>query len=189
MQPPEREKIVHFTLAGKYQGEHEPTYATPGSAGADLYAAHQFQIHSNSRVIHDTGVSVAVPEGFELQIRPRSGLAFKQGITVLNSPGTIDSDFRGTIQLILINHGYLAYFVACGDRIAQAVLSPVYRARYISVPLGELPATERGEGGLGSTGTGAETPLGELPSRINERPKLKVGRPKGVKKNKPKPPV
>jgi len=100
-----------------------------------------------------TGLAMAIPEGYEIQIRPRSGLALKHGITVPNTPGTIDSDYRGELKVILINHGLEPYEIRRGDRIAQAVLSPVVQASWLEVH--ELDETMRGEGGFGSTGFGA----------------------------------
>ncbi|MGC8916398.1 MAG: dUTP diphosphatase [Thermoanaerobaculum sp.] len=129
-----------------------PTYATPGSSGADLFAAVEGEVvmAPGQRVAIPTGLRVAVPEGFELQVRPRSGLALKHGVTVANAPGTVDSDFRGEVRVILVNLGSEPFTVRRGDRIAQLVVAPVVRARFVAGK--ELPQTLRGEGGFGSTG-------------------------------------
>lgn len=130
----------------------QPSYMTSGSAGMDICAAVEDSIlvKPGKRTLVPTGLSVAVPPGFELQIRPRSGLAVKQGIGVLNSPGTIDSDYRGEIKVILINLGHDSITVKRGDRIAQMVLCPVPRA--VLEEVDELPPTERNDGGFGHTG-------------------------------------
>ena len=130
-----------------------PAYATDGAAGMDVVSAEERVLYPGECAAVSTGIAMAVPEGYELQIRPRSGLALKHGIAVPNTPGTIDSDYRGELKVILINHGNEPYEVRRGDRIAQAVLSPVVRASWLEVH--ELDATQRGEGGFGSTGFGA----------------------------------
>jgi len=127
-----------------------PEYKTPGSAGADLCAAEDYILNPRETALINTNVIVEIPQGYELQIRPRSGLAYKNHVTVLNSPGTIDSDYRNTIGVILINHGDEYFKISKGDRIAQAVLSKVEIAQFIEAK--ELSDTERGEGGFGSTG-------------------------------------
>ena len=130
-----------------------PTYQTPESAGFDLYANIDEDLIipcSGGRSLIPTGIKVQLPQGYEIQIRPRSGLALKHGITVLNSPGTIDSDFRAEIGVILINHGNTAFCVKPGDRIAQGVLSKIYQVKFIEAQ--ELNETIRGENGFGSTG-------------------------------------
>ena len=129
-----------------------PVYASPGSAGADLRAHIEttITIPPGARAIVPTGLRFAIPPGFEGQVRPRSGLAFEHGISVLNSPGTIDSDYRGEVQIILVNHGDTDFYVSDGDRIAQLVFTAVERVEFVaSDALGE---TERGSGGFGSTG-------------------------------------
>ncbi|MEN9924031.1 MAG: dUTP diphosphatase [Pseudomonadota bacterium] len=127
-----------------------PSYATPGSAGMDIATAVTFDLRAGHRKAVPTGFAVAVPAGHELQVRPRSGLALKEGITVINTPGTIDEDYRGELHVILINHsGFMASFKR-GDRIAQLVLAPVTRA--VPVEVDTLDETTRGEGGFGSTG-------------------------------------
>lgn len=130
-----------------------PAYQTNGSAGIDLYAAIQknIKIHSSEYTLIPTGISFAIPHGYEAQVRPRSGLAAKFGLTVLNSPGTIDSDYRGEIKIIIINHGKNTYEIKRGDRIAQAIFTPVTRVKFNIVS--ELSNTARGAGGFGSTGT------------------------------------
>lgn len=129
-----------------------PFYATEGSAGMDLCAAEDVILTAGQSVVVKTGFAVAVPQGYELQIRSRSGLAAKNGISVLNSPGTIDSDYRGELMVILDKNvtGFVQYKVFRGDKIAQAVLCPVVTARPVEVDV--LPVTARGTGGLGSTG-------------------------------------
>lgn len=129
-----------------------PAYATEGAAGLDLLAAvaAPVVVPPGGRALVPTGLCVAVPDGFELQIRPRSGLALRHGITLPNTPGTIDSDYRGEVQVILLNTGDAPFTVERGARIAQAVLAPVVRLAWRSVA--ELPDTARGAGGFGSTG-------------------------------------
>ncbi len=125
---------------------------TQGSSGMDLFASleEDLTLHPGERRMIPTGISLALPEGYEGQIRPRSGLATQKGITVLNTPGTIDSDYRGEIKVLLINLGSEPYTIKNGDRIAQIVISPVSRAILIEVQ--ELPPTKRQEGGFGHTG-------------------------------------
>ncbi len=129
-----------------------PGYMTDGSSGMDLYAApdSDITISAGERALIPTGLSVAVPDGYELQVRPRSGLAIKHGIGLLNSPGTIDSDYRGEIKIILINMGQEPFTVKRGDRVAQIVLCPVAKAKLELCS--ELPATRRNDGGFGHTG-------------------------------------
>ena len=127
-----------------------PAYATEGAAGMDIVSAEDVTIAPGARHAVATGLSVAIPHGFEIQVRPRSGLAFKHGITVPNTPGTIDSDYRGELKVLLINHGSEDFAISRGDRVAQLVLAPVVQATWSEVE--ELDATERGAGGFGSTG-------------------------------------
>jgi dUTP pyrophosphatase len=127
-----------------------PAYATAGAAGMDVLAAEDATIAPGARHAVATGLALAIPAGYEIQVRPRSGLALKHGISVPNTPGTIDSDYRGELKVILINHGAQAFAVRRGDRIAQLVLAPVVRAVWSEVAA--LDATERGTGGFGSTG-------------------------------------
>jgi dUTP pyrophosphatase len=132
----------------------EPAYETAGAAGMDLRAAipenEPLVLAPGSRALVATGMSLALPDGFEAQIRPRSGLAARFGVTCLNAPGTIDADYRGEVKVILINHGEDAFTVRRGERIAQMVIAPVTRAVFRRVD--RLDQTERGEGGFGSTG-------------------------------------
>ncbi|KUR76418.1 dUTP diphosphatase [Novosphingobium sp. FSW06-99] len=127
-----------------------PAYATAGAAGMDVVAAEDVTIAPGGRHAVATGLALAIPVGFEIQVRPRSGLALKYGVTVPNTPGTIDSDYRGELKVILINHCDAAFDVRRGDRVAQLVLAPVTQAAWVEVD--ELDATARGEGGFGSTG-------------------------------------
>lgn len=127
-----------------------PSYETNGAAGMDLRAADDVAIKPGSRYLMPTGFAIALPDGYEAQVRPRSGLAVKHGVTVLNSPGTIDQDYRGEIKVPLINHGQAEFHIARGDRIAQIVIAPVTRADWYEVP--ELDDTQRGSGGFGSSG-------------------------------------
>ena len=129
-----------------------PKYKTEGSSGMDLMALIEksITIKSQNSALIPTGLSIAVPEDMEVQIRPRSGLAAKSNISVLNTPGTIDSDYRGEIKIILFNHGKEEFTVNNNDRIAQMVLMPVLKAEFKEVE--ELPKTVRGSGGFGSTG-------------------------------------
>lgn len=133
-----------------------PRYETDGAAGMDLVAAiaadEPLVLAPGARVLVPTGLAIALPQGFEAQVRPRSGLAAKNGVTVLNSPGTIDSDYRGEIKVILINHGSDAFTITRGTRIAQMVIAPVTRGFFREVA--SLDETARGAGGFGSTGTG-----------------------------------
>jgi len=128
-----------------------PKYQTEGSAGADLIADHDLVINPGEMKMVNSGLRVKIPHGFEIQVRSRSGLAYKKQVFVLNSPGTIDCDFRGLIGVLLYNAGREEFLVNKGDRIAQAVLCPVYQAKWNLVE--SLDETERGSGGFGSTGT------------------------------------
>lgn len=130
-----------------------PAYATAHAAGLDLVAAvaADTAIARGARALIPTGISIALPQGYEAQVRPRSGLALKHGITVLNSPGTIDADYRGEVGVILVNLGQEAFTVTRGLRIAQLVVAPV--SQLIWHETAELPPSERGSGGFGSTGT------------------------------------
>jgi dUTP pyrophosphatase len=127
-----------------------PAYATAGSAGLDLRAAEAFTLKPGARALVPTGIAIALPKGFEAQVRPRSGLAVKHGVTVLNAPGTIDADYRGEIKIPIINHGTEDFVIARGDRIAQMVIAPVTVATLTEVD--RLEETERGSGGFGSSG-------------------------------------
>lgn len=127
-----------------------PAYETAGAAGMDIRSAEEVFIYPGQIQVVETGFAVEVPPGFELQCRPRSGLAARKGITVLNAPGTIDEDYRGEIKVILINHGKWMVRIEPGDRIAQLVLAPVAHAIVLEVD--ELSMTDRGTNGFGSTG-------------------------------------
>ena len=126
-----------------------PAYQTSLAAGFDLHSIEDYIIKPMERKLIKTGLAFEIEEGYEVQIRPRSGLAFKHGITVLNSPGTIDADYRGEIMVLLINLGSEEFEIKKGERIAQAVVSPVVQAEFEEVE--ELSQTKRGEGGFGST--------------------------------------
>jgi len=139
-----------------------PEYKTEGAAGMDLCSAEDVTVKAcagrgatggfgNNRALVKTNIAIEIPKGYEAQVRPRSGLAYKHGITVLNSPGTIDSDYRGDVGVILINHGPTDFVVKKGDRIAQLVLAAVERADFVEIEE-ELEETSRGDGGFGSTG-------------------------------------
>lgn len=135
------------------EGAKLPTYGSLEAAGADIRAhiAEEIKILPGERELIPTGIRMEIPKGYEVQVRPRSGLALKHGVTVLNTPGTIDSDYRGEIGIILINHGKNPFIVTPKMRIAQLVFAPVYRACYRE---GEkLEVTKRGGGGFGHTGT------------------------------------
>ena len=131
-----------------------PAYQTAHAAGLDLLAAvpesAPLTLAPGKHALVPTGLAIALPEGFEAQVRPRSGLAAKHGVTVLNSPGTIDADYRGEIQVILINHGAEPFTIRRAERIAQMVIAPVVQAAL--VPVNSLSSTDRGSGGFGSTG-------------------------------------
>jgi dUTP pyrophosphatase len=129
-----------------------PAYITEGSAGMDVQAAVDaaVAIMPNTIELIPTGFAVAIPAGYEIQVRPRSGLAVKYGVTLINSPGTIDSDYRGEIKIALINHGKEVFWLNRGDRIAQLVLAPVVRVQWQVVA--NLPGSGRGSGGFGHTG-------------------------------------
>ena len=135
-----------------------PRYETALAAGMDIRAnlapenrSDGITLGPNERALVPAGFSVAIPDGFEMQVRPRSGLALKQGVTLVNSPGTIDADYRGDVGVILINHGLHPFTVVHGERIAQLVLTPVMQARWIETK--SLSETQRGTGGFGSTGS------------------------------------
>lgn len=143
---------VSFTLLPHGKGLPAPSYATALSAGLDLVAAitEETIIQPGGRALIPTGIRLAIPEGYEAQVRPRSGLALKNGIVLANSPGTIDADYRGEVKVILLNLGENPFSVKRGMRIAQMIVASV--ARVTLVPAGELPETGRGSGGFGHTG-------------------------------------
>lgn len=146
------DKMVRVLIArsGRAKDFPLPEYATPASAGVDLRASEARVIPPGGRALVPTGLRIALPEGYEAQVRPRSGLALRHGVTLPNSPGTIDADYRGEIGVILMNLGQEPFIVEPGDRIAQMVVAPVARVAWSEAE--ELDATERGEGGFGSTG-------------------------------------
>jgi len=144
--------IVHIQKLPHGEGLDLPFYATTHAAGADLRAAVDTDVviePGQTRLIK-TGFAMALPDNYEAQVRPRSGLALKNSITVLNTPGTIDADYRGEVGVILINHGKEAFTVSRGDRIAQMIIAPFVQANFSEVS--ELSETERGTGGFGSSG-------------------------------------
>ena len=146
--PPEVPVLVKRLPHG--EGLELPAYATAGAVGMDVLSAEDLTLAPGARHAVATGLAIAIPPGYEIQVRPRSGLALKHGVTVPNTPGTIDSDYRGELKVILINHGQAAFEIRRGDRVAQLVLAPVTRAMWLTVE--ELDETARGAGGFGSTG-------------------------------------
>lgn len=132
------------------EGLPPPAYATAGAAGMDVVAAETLTLAPGARAAVATGFAIAIPDGYEVQVRPRSGLALKHGVTCLNTPGTIDSDYRGEVKVILVNLGDAPFPIGRGDRIAQLVPAPVQRATLAIVET--LDDTDRGSGGFGSTG-------------------------------------
>ena len=152
MTTPRPEVPVAVTVLRNGEGIALPRYASAGAAGMDLVAAldQPLTLQPGARAAVPTGIALALPEGYEAQVRPRSGLALKHGLTVLNSPGTIDADYRGEIQVILANLGAAPVTLARGERVAQLVLAPV--SRIVWSPVEELPASGRGGRGFGSTG-------------------------------------
>lgn len=132
------------------EGLPPPAYATEGAAGMDVVSAVDAVLAPGARAAIETGFAIAIPPGYEVQVRPRSGLALKHGVTCLNTPGTIDSDYRGEVKVILANLGQEAFAIARGDRIAQLVPAPVQRA--VLDEIDTLEDTARGSGGFGSTG-------------------------------------
>ena len=133
------------------EGAHIPTKAHEDDAGFDLYASEDFTLMAHGYGCVPTALSVELPEGYEAQVRPRSGLAAKYGVTVLNAPGTIDAGYRGEVKVILINHGDADFEITAGMRIAQMIISPVWPARFVEAAV--LEDSTRGSGGFGSTGT------------------------------------
>lgn len=145
---------VRFTVEPEARDLPPPEPATAGAAGADLRAAvtEPVVLAPGEYKMISTGLRLEIPQGYEVQVRPRSGLAARHGVTLVNSPGTIDSDYRGVVQAILINHGREPFTVNRGDRIAQMVVAPVTLPLFVRLEEGELSATERGSGGFGHTG-------------------------------------
>ncbi len=149
---PLRAPVIKIKRLANGGGIDLPVYATSGAAGMDICAANEADIvlAAGERCAVPTGFAMAIPDGFEAQIRPRSGLALKHGISVANAPGTIDSDYRGEIAVIIINLGNAPFTIARGMRIAQMVIAPVTRGQFAEVA--DLDDSDRGEGGFGSTG-------------------------------------
>lgn len=147
---PSSEIAIRLKRLPHGEGLPLPCYATAHAAGMDVVSAEDATIAPGERRAVATGFAIAIPEGYEVQVRPRSGLALKHGITCLNTPGTIDADYRGEVKVILANLGHAPFAIARGDRIAQLVPAPVQRAHWSEVA--ELDETERGTGGFGSTG-------------------------------------
>jgi dUTP pyrophosphatase len=149
-----KQPIVRLARLPHGEGLAAPSYETAGSAGCDLRAAlapgEELVLKPGERATAPTGLTIALPPGWEAQVRPRSGLAAKFGISCVNSPGTIDADYRGEVKIILINLGSDDFVIRRGDRIAQMVIAPAYQAVFEEVPA--LDATARGAGGFGSTG-------------------------------------
>ncbi|MDQ3479556.1 MAG: dUTP diphosphatase [Pseudomonadota bacterium] len=141
---------IKLTRLPHGEGLPLPRYASEDAAGLDVTAAEELTLEPGQRHAVATGFAIEIPRGFEVQVRPRSGLAFKNGITCLNTPGTIDSDYRGEVKVILVNLGQEPFEVRRGERIAQLVPAPVLRADFVEVS--ELGGTLRGAGGFGSTG-------------------------------------
>lgn len=145
-----------FVPLPHFEGLELPKYETSGSAGMDVRAAvpedEPITLAPGERILVPTGLTFAIPHGYEMQVRPRSGLAFKHGITCLNTPGTIDSDYRGELKVLLINLGAEAFTIQRGERVAQLLIAPVIQG--IWQPVDALPETDRGVGGFGSTGKG-----------------------------------
>jgi len=144
--------MVKILVKKFYKNIKLPVYKTPGSSGMDLvaYIKNKITINPSETATIPTGIAVAIPKNYEIQIRPRSGLAAKKGISVLNTPGTIDSDYRGEIKIILINLSKKSFVVKSGDRIAQMILCPIAKGKLKEVK--NLPKTARGKEGFGSTG-------------------------------------
>ena len=147
---PSNDITIRLTRLPHGMGLPLPAYATAHAAGMDVVAAEEVELAPGARHAVATGFAIAIPEGYEVQVRPRSGLALKHGITCLNTPGTIDADYRGEVKVILANLGTEPFAVKRGERIAQLVPAQVQRAAFVEV--GELDETARGAGGFGSTG-------------------------------------
>ena len=151
---PQREALMRLSVRLLRPGAQLPRYMTEGAAGMDLAACPEdgaeVTLAPGARRLVSTGIAVAVPSGFELQIRPRSGLALRHGVTILNSPGTVDADYRGEVMVLLVNLGDAPFVVRPGDRIAQGIVAPVVRADPVEVEV--LDDTARGAGGYGHTG-------------------------------------
>ena len=152
MSAPVNDVIVRIRRINRESANRLPAYMTTHAAGMDLYAevAADLVLHPGERALVPTGIAIELPDGYEAQIRPRSGLALRHGITLVNAPGTVDPDYRGEIGVIIINHGTAPFLIRSGERIAQMVIAPFIRAEL--VPVDELGATARGDGGFGHTG-------------------------------------
>lgn len=174
-------KVVRLPHA---KGLPLPAYQTDGAAGLDLIAALDVQspitLAAGARALVPTGLILELPPGYEAQVRPRSGLALNYGVTVLNSPGTIDCDYRGEVRVILANLGQAPFEIRRGERVAQLVISPVTHARFIEV--GAVSSTMRGDGGFGSTGKGG--PNEKARSRQAPRPQKSIPTPPPASKKK-----
>jgi dUTP pyrophosphatase len=142
-------QIVEIKFQKLHPDAQVPSYAHLGDAGADVFSVAEVTLQPSARAAIPTGLAVDIPIGYEIQVRPKSGLALKHGIAVLNAPGTIDAGYRGEIQVIVINLGTESYTFVKGQKIAQLVLKPVFQANYVE---GELGTSDRGIGGFGSTG-------------------------------------
>ncbi len=143
---------LHIKISKINEDAHIPEYKTQGSSGMDLYSVDDVNIEAYKAALISTGLIIEIPDGYEGQVRPRSGMALKSQLTVLNSPGTIDSDYRGEIKIILFNANDKAIKINKGDRIAQLVIMPVIHAKFEVVDSCELTESKRGAGGFGSTG-------------------------------------
>jgi len=141
---------IHVQRLPHAEGLALPSYESEGAAGADIRAARDYFIEAGGREAVSTGLIFEIPQGYEIQVRPRSGLAWKHGLTLVNAPGTIDADFRGEVMILLVNLGREAVKIRRGERVAQLLLSPVLRAAFEEVS--EVGSTVRGSGGFGSTG-------------------------------------
>ncbi len=154
--------------------------SSKGSSGIDLHSQRSYRIDAGEIVLVSTGLRVSIPYGYEIQVRPRSGLALKHGITVLNTPGTVDSDYRGEVGVILVNHSKKPFYITPGDRIAQMIVSKVCMEESIVFEeTKDLEKTERGEGGFGSSGKDTKVKLEEAEKVV----KKKRGRPPKKKEN------
>jgi dUTP pyrophosphatase len=143
--------VINIGFKKVHPNAQLPVYATAEAAGADVRAVENCILAPGERRLIQTGLECDIPRGWEIQVRPRSGLAFKQGVTVLNAPGTIDSDYQGELGVLLVNLGIQPFQITIGDRIAQIVVAPVYQGRF-GWAGGFARQTERGDKGLGSTG-------------------------------------
>jgi dUTP pyrophosphatase len=180
---PKERAVVRVVRLGHAAGLPLPAYQSAGAAGLDLMAAldtqHPLTLAPGARALVPTGLILELPAGYEAQVRPRSGLALNYGIAVLNSPGTIDSDYRGEVRVVLANLGHAPFEIRRGERIAQLVVLPVARAELVEVA--EVNETPRGDGGFGSTGRAASAPS------PGKRPAKAASKKKGVAPRAPAP--